>query len=52
MTILDAPPVTPCGTNAGRKLDKAKFEERETEFYYFEGWNPSLLVGLIDAVKG
>jgi aldehyde:ferredoxin oxidoreductase len=27
------------GTNAGRKLDKAKFEEWKTRFYDFEGWN-------------
>jgi aldehyde:ferredoxin oxidoreductase len=25
--------------NAGRKLDKAKFEEWKTKFYDFEGWN-------------
>jgi aldehyde:ferredoxin oxidoreductase len=27
------------GTNAGRKLDKAKFEDWKTKFYEFEGWN-------------
>ncbi|MBN1566270.1 MAG: hypothetical protein JXA73_00365 [Acidobacteria bacterium] len=27
--------------NAGRKLDRAKFEEWKTRFYNFEGWNPS-----------
>jgi len=27
------------GTNAGRKLDKVKFEEWKTRFYDFEGWN-------------
>jgi aldehyde:ferredoxin oxidoreductase len=25
--------------NAGRKLDKGKFEEWKTKFYEFEGWN-------------
>jgi aldehyde:ferredoxin oxidoreductase len=27
------------GTNAGRKLDKVKFEEWKTKFYDFEGFN-------------
>ncbi len=27
-------------TNAGRKLDRAKFEDWKTRFYKFEGWNP------------
>jgi aldehyde:ferredoxin oxidoreductase len=27
--------------NAGRKLDRAKFEEWKTKFYNFEGWNPA-----------
>ncbi len=29
------------GVNAGRKLDKAKFEEWKTKFYEFEGWAPA-----------
>jgi aldehyde:ferredoxin oxidoreductase len=29
------------GTNAGRKLDKARFEDWKTRFYEFEGWNAS-----------
>jgi aldehyde:ferredoxin oxidoreductase len=28
-------------TNAGRRLDRARFEEWKTKFYNFEGWNPS-----------
>jgi aldehyde:ferredoxin oxidoreductase len=27
-------------TNAGRKLDRVKFENWKTRFYIFEGWNP------------
>ena len=29
------------GVNAGRTLDKAKFEEWKSMFYEFEGWNPA-----------